>query len=185
MAFEFKIQLQGISKPPVWRKLKMPENATFEQFHLAIQNAFGWDNYHAYMFSPEGYGSEYQIEPPNEWPEGDSRDAQKIKLKDIFSEEKQTFIYTYDFGDDWEHKITLERITPEKVTKPSCIKGKGKCPPEDCGGIWGYPDFLDAVSNPDNPEYEEMREWAGLEEGEEWDVNEFDLEKTNARMSWR
>jgi hypothetical protein len=80
------------------------------------------------------------------------------------------------------HKITLEKITPEKVIKPSCIGGKGKCPPEDCGGIWGYPDFLGAVSNPKNPEYEEMRAWVGLEEGEEWDVNEFDLEEANERV---
>jgi hypothetical protein len=101
MAFEFKIQIEGISKPPVWRQVKMTENHTFERFHVAIQNAFGWGNGHPYMFSPHGYGSAYQIEELNEWSEGNTSDARKTKLKDIFTEEKQTFTYIYDFGDDW------------------------------------------------------------------------------------
>ena len=182
MAFEFKIQLRGISKPAVYRKLKVPENLTFDQFHTAIQRAFGWHNCHLYAFSEIGYRSAFQIEMPDPDNEGDSIDSRKVKLKEIFKHEKQTFTYIYDFGDDWTHKITLEKITPEKIIRPSCIGGKGKCPPEDCGGIHGYQNFLEILSDPKDPEYEETREWAWLGEGEEWDVNEFDLEKADARM---
>lgn len=179
MAFEFRIQLQKTSKPPVWRKLKVPENFTFDRFHIAIQNTFGWLNSHLYEFSEKGDGSSFQIEIPHVDSEVEAVDSRKIKLKDIFEHEKQTFIYLYDFGDDWTHKITLEKITSEKIKAPSCISGKGKRPPEDCGGIWGYQYFLEILSNPKHPEYKEMREWAGLEDGEEWDVNEFDLEIAN------
>ncbi len=183
MAFEFKIQLQGISKPPVYRKLKVPENMTFDRFHSAIQNTFGWHNAHLYEFSESGYSSLFKIEIPSPENEGDSFDSRKVKLKEIFKQEKQRFTYIYDFGDDWTHKIILEKITPEKITRPYCIGGKGKCPPEDCGGIHGYQRFLEIVNNPKDPEYEEMREWVWLPEGKAWDVNEFDLEKANERAA--
>ena len=71
------------------------------------------------------------------------------------------------------------QIVPQKLTTPSCTDGKGKCPPEDCGGYPGYQNFLKIVNDPKNPEYEEMREWAGLFEGEKWDPNEFDIKETN------
>ncbi len=186
MAFIFKVQIKGITKPPVWRRLAIPDTFTFEQFHYAIQHAFNWYNAHLFSFSPSGIGSSYEIQIPYGGPEdtgwGEIKDAQKLKLKTLFKEEKQTFIYTYDFGDNWEHKITLEKLTPEKISKPSCLTGKGKRPPEDCGGVWGYQDFLETVNNPQQPEYEETREWALLAEGEEWDVREFDIEKVNTRL---
>ena len=183
MAFEFKIQLRGLSKPAVYRKLKVPENMTFDRFHTAIQNTFGWHNCHLYEFSAMSSGSHFQIEIPHPDNEGDSFDSRKVKLKEIFKHEKQTFTYIYDFGDDWIHKITLEKITPEKIIRTYCIGGKGKCPPEDCGGIHGYQQFLEIINNPKDPEYKEMREWAWLSKGKEWDVNEFDLEKANARAA--
>lgn len=183
MICQFKIQLLGISKPPVWRKLQVPDNFSFDRFHLAIQNAFGWDNGHLYSFSPDGYNSEYSIEFPDDmFGGGVTLDPRKTKLKDFFVQEKQTFVYIYGFGDDWTHRITLEKMIAGNLSKPTCVAGKGKCPPEDCGGVWGYEEFLRTIQNKKNPEYGEMREWAGLGKGEEWDVNEFDLEKTNRRV---
>ncbi|MGH2644759.1 MAG: plasmid pRiA4b ORF-3 family protein [Chitinophagaceae bacterium] len=186
MAFEFKIQLRGTSKPPVWRRLKVPENWTFIRFHLAIQRAFGWYNCHLFSFSPSVYNNDYEIQLPYEdaWedPGVEIKSANKIKLKDIFKTEKQTFIYIYDFGDSWEHKITLEKITSEKINKATCLGGKGKCPPEDCGGIYGYQKFLETLRDPHHPEYEETRTWACLDDGEEWDVNEFSIEQVNERL---
>ena len=83
--------------------------------------------------------------------------------------------YTYDFGDDWVHKIKFEKIlTREKnIDYPICIKGKRACPPEDCGGIWGYEDLLEIINNPKHEEYEEMLEWLGGEfDPEHFDVKE-------------
>lgn len=178
--FQFRIQIENITKPPVWRKVLVPETFTFQRFHLVIQDAFGWENGHLYQFSPGGYGSEPTIALPSEDNWEPVTDSTETKLKDIFSREGQTYIYVYDFGDDWIHKITLEKITDEKSLVASCIEGKGACPPEDCGGPWGYEDLKATFTNaPDSEEADELREWLGLEENEVWDANHFDLKSTN------
>lgn len=183
MTFQFKIQLTRLSKPSVWRRIIVPSDYTFDELHSVIQISFGWEFAHLYQFSPDGYGSHPIIALPDDegWDEPDL-DAGKTKLKTIFTSEKQTYVYIYDFGDDWIHKITLEKILTEKITSPKCLKGKGKCPPEDCGGPWGYMSLLETFNNPSHEEYHEIREWYGLNEGETWDVNEFDMEDVNVML---
>lgn len=182
MAYEFRIQIKGISKPPVWRRLKVPHNFSFHQFHLAIQNAFGWSNCHLHEFSEHGYGSDYSIGSPHEMCEDNELNSGKVKIKNVFEKVGERFIYIYDFGDDWTHQIVLENITSGKITKPVCISGKGKCPPEDIGGIYGYQRYLKLAKDPENPKSREMLEWMGLDEGAEWDPNEFDLEEVNRKL---
>lgn len=183
MAFQFKIQLRDITHPPVWRRLLVPEQFTFYQLHLVIQAAFEWDNYHLFQFSPGSYGSKPLIAIPHpEW-EADVRDAEKVKLTEIFTTPGQKFVYIYDFGDDWFHQITLEEITPEKLLKAGCLAGKGACPPEDCGGPWGYANLKAILEDPKDPEHKEMKEWLGLAKNEKWDAHAFDLEVTGKRVS--
>lgn len=183
--FQFKIQIQGITKPPVWRRIKVPSYYTFKDLHEVIQFAFDWEFYHLYSFSPTGYGSYPVIQEINEKIEDfsfsdfdDPIDAEETKLAEIFIEEGQKYTYIYDFGDDWIHKITLEKIIDESSEKPICLAGKGKCPPEDCGGIWGYEQLKEILMDKKHPEYNEYKEWLGLEEDEEWDAKEFDLKET-------
>ena len=179
MLFQFKIQLQHISKPPVWRKVLAPSQFSFEKFHRVIQAAFGWEDYHLYRFSPSGYGSEPQIGIPveDDWGNEETINSKKIKLSDIFNKKGQKFTYIYDFGDDWVHKITLEEIKAGVAKKAELLAGKSACPPEDCGGPWGYEHLLKVLSNPSDEEYEDMREWLGLlDEEDKWDVHYFDLE---------
>ena len=101
----------------------------------------------------------------------------KQKIADFFSTENRTASYVYDFGDSWEHKIQLEKILPgEKgVEYPICIKGKRACPPEDCGGVWGYAELLEIIKDPKHEEYEEMMEWLG----EEFDPDHFDVKEVS------
>jgi len=182
MAFLFKIQIQGISKPPVWRKLLVPEDFTFNSFHKAIQNAFGWYDSHNYEFSPSGWGSSPSIGSQFEkyFDDGAEKDANMVKLKDIFKKENQKFMYIYDFGDEWRHKITLEKIIAEKPEKALCLDGKGACPPEDCGGVYGYLEFQRIINDSQDPEHVDMMDWAVLNEGEKWeDRYPFDLEEAN------
>lgn len=193
MTFQFKIQLQNITKPPVWRRVVVPAETTFSMFHQIIQAAFGWNDLHLYSFSPNGYGSIPWIEEESDFDDTISFGyasekktlAAKLKLSDIFKTKGQTFTYIYDFGDDWKHKITLEEIDKYNITPlPKLIAGKGACPPEDCGGAWGYEHFKEVVANKDHPEYQQMKEW--LYPGDEedlfeedeaiWDANEYDLE---------
>ena len=179
MTFQFKIQLKGITKPPVWRKVSVPAKFTFLKFHEVIQAAFGWGNYHLFQFSPKGYGSYPSIglPDPEGWGEDDITDSRKIKLKDVFSTEGEKYTYIYDFGDDWEHKLVLERILPDKTLKASCLDGKGACPPEDCGGVWGYQELKEVMADPSHPEHESMKEWLELDEEESCDPAAFDLKE--------
>ena len=184
MTFQFKIQLKDISKPPVWRQVLVPAQFSFYKFHLVIQEAFGWENCHLFQFSPKGFGSYPVIKEPFEEDEdyGEVMNAAKTKLNEIFKKEAQTFNYIYDFGDNWEHKITLEKIKTDKTITADCTGGKGACPPEDCGGTWGYTNLIEVLKDPANPEYEEMKDWLGMDDDEEWDVNDFNLEEVRAMV---
>lgn len=180
MVYQFKIQLQNVSNPTVWRRLQVPANYTFHELHLVIQMSFGWANYHLYQFSPTGYGSKPKIAMPD--PEGwdmPDKHAGKVKLDKIFNAEKQKYTYIYDFGDDWIHKITLEKILPDEIKYPVCLAGKGECPPEDCGGPWGYENLKAILADPSHEEYEDMKEWLGFEDDDEWDAHYFDKEMIN------
>ncbi|MDR2025946.1 MAG: plasmid pRiA4b ORF-3 family protein [Prevotellaceae bacterium] len=179
MTLQFKIQIEDITKPPVWRKVLVPETFTFHRFHHVIQAAFGWEDTHVYQFSEKEYGSEEIIGIPtddDDW-EGPVTDSRNKKLKEIFTKEGKRFIYIYDLGDDWVHKITLEKIINENRQKATCIDGKGACPPENCGGVWGYEEIKETfVLNPKSEKAEEFRDWLGLEEDEIPDVNKFSLD---------
>jgi hypothetical protein len=101
----------------------------------------------------------------------------RVKLSQVVRDEKARFVYEYDFGDDWLHQIVVEKILPPEEGKsyPVCLAGKRAAPPEDCGGIWGYYELLETLSNPDDPEYADMLEWAGGPINPE----EFDLDEIN------
>ena len=182
MALQFRIQLVPITNPLVWRRIVVPEQFSFWRFHLVIQEAFGWWNAHLFQFSPEGWRSEKPIGIKGDWDEADTQDCKKIKLSQIFKEPGQTYIYIYDFGDNWEHQLTLENITPEKATKADVLEGEGRCPPEDCGGWPGYENLKEILANPKHPEYYEMRDWLNLGPRQKWNPASFDLKKTKAAV---
>ena len=170
--YQIKISLIG-AKPPVWRTVLVPSDLDLGAFHDVIQVAMGWTDSHLHQFMDDK--KSYGI--PDDDFELEMEDETKYKLSQLLKKEKDTITYEYDFGDSWEHKILLEKILPDdgKSVLPVCIKGKRACPPEDCGGIWGYEDLLEAISNPNHPEHEDMLEWLG----EEFDPEEFDLEEIN------
>jgi hypothetical protein len=89
-------------------------------------------------------------------------------------------LYEYDFGDSWEHEVALEKILEKdpNLKTPVCLDGAMACPPEDCGGIRGYYDYLAALADPKHPEHEEIREWMG----EKFDPAKFDLKKINRSL---
>lgn len=180
--FQFKIQIKNIKKPPVWRRITVPSYFTFMQFHHVIQSAFGWSCCHLYNFSPNGWGSDLKIEEIDE--ENDNLfghgnnyqlEAMFTRLMDIFIHEGQRFVYIYDFGDDWQHAITLETIIAQVALGPTCMAGKGACPPEDCGGAWRYEEIKEILTDKKHPEYAGIAEWLDLQDDEQWDAKAFDL----------
>lgn len=196
MVFEFKIKLKGSAKPPIWRKIKVNENITFHDLHRVIQAVFDWEDYHLYQFSPKGWGStpclqeeseddwlpEDEMTPAKMFPNGRMFNAAEVKLNQYFVQEKQKMVYIYDFGDDWEHEIVLEKITDEIMLHPICTAGKGNSPVEDCGGIWGYYNMVEAINDPKHEEHKDYMRWLGLPRGSEWDVHEFDIELANENI---
>jgi len=164
--YQFKITLKG-TKPPVWRKILVPETYTFWDLHVAIQDAMGWLDYHLHEFTIMNplTGLVDRIGIPDE----DFLDQEEAypgwtkKVADHFSPQNPRADYCYDFGDDWQHAVKLEKIMPREagVRYPICVGGKRACPPEDCGGTLGYEEFLTIIKDPSHEEYESTLEWAG------------------------
>lgn len=186
MTYQFKIQIKGLTKPPVWRVLTVPADFTFENFHTAIQIAFGWENYHLFEFTGKGALRNMRIAIPSEFDcEYDeyTQDASELKLSDVFTAYTQSLLYIYDFGDSWEHEITLKSSSPKTQKGAVCLSGKGACPPEDCGGIYGYERMKQVFqADPEGEEAHEYREWLCLEEDEVWDSNAVSIEEINEEL---
>lgn len=182
VTFQFKIQIKNITKPPVWRRITVPSYFCFGQLASVISIAFGWSGSHLYSFTPDGYGTSPEITSSDEWDlfadtkSDDGLEATETRLSEFFDKAGQHMIYIYDFGDDWTHVVTLEKIIPEVSRKAACLAGKGACPPEDCGGAWGYEELKEILADKKHPEHDEMAEWLGLDDDEQWDAKEFDLE---------
>ncbi len=176
---QFKITLND-SSPKIWRRIQIPNDYTFWDLHCAIQDAMGWIGYHLHGFtvSKNKAGSyqpiRIQIHNP-EWDDGDELDESKELLASWFPKKIKQCIYTYDFGDSWDHTILFEKIIPAEKDKkyPVCLAGKNACPPDDCGGIGGYYDLLTVISNPESERGQELREWMNLEEDEQYDPTVF------------
>lgn len=145
ITYQFKIKLRGISKPPVWRRVLVPAHFTFAGFHAVIQKAFGWWNVHLYCFSDRPYCRMLNIAEVREddWGYAPDFDARKFTLGEFFGDGGivNKLCYVYDFGDDWTHDITLEKVLDEYSDHATCITGKGACPEEDSGGVWEYEDM--------------------------------------------
>ncbi|MGQ7870285.1 plasmid pRiA4b ORF-3 family protein [Sunxiuqinia sp. sy24] len=177
LGLQFKVQIENISKPPVWRRIVVPSHYTFGFFHMLIQDCFGWEDMHLYQFNSGSYGTYPLIKEGDEFDDpGTTMEADETRLSDIFTEEGQRISYLYDFGDGWKHRIVLEKILTKKISTPECIDGKGKCPPEDCGGPLGYENLKQILADPKHPEHAEMREWLYLDDDEIWDSKEVDLD---------
>ena len=189
MVYQFKIILKDI-KPSIWRRIQIPKKYTFWDLHIAIQDAMGWHDYHLHEFEIANplTGIKTIIGIPNEdedFANYKTLPGWKQKIANYFLREKQSAKYIYDFGDNWEHEIILEKILPKEnnLTYPLCIKGKRACPPEDCGGSYGYENFLEIVGDPENEQYEEILEWVGGEfDSEHFDPNEVIFDNPTERF---
>ncbi|MFQ5898082.1 MAG: plasmid pRiA4b ORF-3 family protein [Candidatus Methylomirabilia bacterium] len=164
--YEFTVVL-GEIEPDIWRRIQVPESYSFWDLHVAIQDAMGWQDYHLHSFdvAVPRTGEQVRIGIPDEdfADEMPTLPGWDVSIADFFVEAGTRAPYLYDFGDSWEHTVTLERVLPRQERKryPRCIAGERHCPPEDCGGVWGYEEFLQAIRDPEHEEHESMLEWVG------------------------
>src|SRR5260370_579605 len=160
---QLKITLKE-SQLPIWRRIQV-KDCTLDKLHEHIQTAMGWTNSHLHHFEvgDQLYGDPMLLQ--ENFEEMEYEDSTTTNLSEIIPEnaKKFRFIYEYDFGDSWYHEVLFEGCPSEEPGKryPLCIDGKRACPPEDCGGIWGYPDFIQAIENPDDERHAELLEWIG------------------------
>ena len=170
--FQLKITLNHI-KPPIWRRVLVDSDIKLPDLHKIIQTVMGWTNSHLHQFI---IGNQYYSLPSDE-SFYKVVDYRRIKLDSLFNTPKSNYIYEYDFGDGWEHSIVIEKILPRKKNTyyPICIDGKRSCPPEDCGGTFGYENLITIINNPEHEEYDEMMEWLG----DYFDPKEFNIDEVN------
>ena len=172
--YQLKITLNRIS-PPIWRRIQVTGDTKLGKLHDILQIVMGWEDDHLHQFVTGN--ASYGIPDPD-FPDN-LRSERNVRL-DKIAGQGDSLSYEYDFGDGWEHTIKVEKVlAPEKDRHyPVCLDGKRACPPEDCGGPWGYQHLLEVLTNPQDEEHEEMLEWCG----EDFDPEAFALVEINKML---
>ena len=175
------------TKPLIWRRLQVPGNATLGWLHAALQVAMGWTNSHLHVFR---VGEMLYSDLRDNFREYEDcpeiLDEYKATLQQVAPLQKDVIIYEYDFGDSWHHQITVEKIPgadSDASNVAQCLGGARACPPEDCGGTWGYDNLLKILQNPRHEEHESMKEWLG----HALDPGALDVKKVNTylqKLKW-
>ena len=175
-AYQLYVELEWV-RPKVWRRFLVPITIELSLLHTTLLFGTGWQggHIHEFLFGEDSYGRK---EPGLELPE--VMDEKHVTLRQALGARK-TFVYVYDYGDNWRHKVKIEKIitldTP--ISSGVCIGGENACPPEDVGGAPGYEDFLAALADPNNPEHDDLKEWIGGS----FDPAAFDVDAVNQRLS--
>jgi Plasmid pRiA4b ORF-3-like protein len=155
--YQLRVALDGVA-PEVWRRVLVPGGYTLDRLHRVIQHAMGWWDCHLHSFEIDGllYGE------PDPHDELRVRDELDVRLDEV-ARPGNEFRYTYDYGDWWEHLVTVEAVWPADPDEryPLCLEGERACPPEDVGGVYGYRRLVRALRDPTHPEHDEMRAWLG------------------------
>jgi Plasmid pRiA4b ORF-3-like protein len=181
--YRLKIQLRPNEiQPVIWRRLDVDGRVSLGKLHHFIQAAFGWSDAHLHEF--EINAKTYRLpSPEDDFDVLEIFDERKAVLRQVAAE-GDTFIYRYDFGDDWEHEMTVEDVILDEDSDlrggAYVTEGARACPPEDVGGPDGYHEFLEMLLvDPRSEEAKQMREWAGGN----FDPLHFDIRLANAAIS--
>jgi|SRR6266545_408512 len=178
--YQLKVTLLGTS-PPIWRRLLAPADMTLALLHDVLQVAMGWEDDHMHEFSI-GQRRIGRLESEGRLMDlPDVEDEGTVRLSSILARVGSKAIYTYDFGDSWEHSIVLEKRLPvdPNATYPVCSDGRLACPPEDCGGIAGFYDLVEVLKDPDHERHGETLDWIG----DDFDPEAFSADKVNRRLA--
>jgi hypothetical protein len=178
--YQIKVMLLGTS-PPIWRRLLLPADLTLAGLHNVLQSAMGWEYSHLHEFQ---VGRQRYGEPvlnDGGFSVDSLMDERQVRLHQVLGRVGAKAIYIYDFGDGWEHGMVLEKRLPvdPSLAYPACTGGQRACPPEDCGGIPGFYELLEAIQNPKHERHKELLEWVG----EEYDPEGFSTEEVNRALS--
>ena len=174
---QMKVTLKGV-KPPIWRRVVIPSGYHLDEVAVLLLAAMGWTNSHLHCFVI----GDRRYNVVGDWAEGDEVDEAGVSLRSVFDAVGSTMRFEYDFGDGWEHDVLLEaiRIQTKAESKPACLAGKRACPPEDCGGPYGYESLMELVREGATSEWDrEQLEWLG-----DFDPARFDPGESTGAMQW-
>jgi hypothetical protein len=145
--------------PVVWRQVEVPTSVTLKVLHDIVQAVMGWFDYHLWEFTIDK--RRYGLPMDEDWGTTPRIEATKVRLRDILKPRKTIIDYLYDFGDAWEHRLTVTDVRQGKsgISYPRYIGGQWNAPPEDCGGIPGFYETLNAIADPDHPNHADAKEW--------------------------
>lgn len=178
IGYLIRIELNYLT-PKIWREVEVPKKLTLPLFHDVIQICMGWEDYHLHQFLKDG--KRYGI-PDEDFDDDNTISEVGHCLHEFFPKKGSKLIYEYDFGDSWEHTIICKKIikrADKMEIKPEVLDGERACPPEDCGGVYGYVDLLEALSDPNHEDHDSMIEWLGGK----FDPDEFDLKEINLALN--
>ncbi len=164
-----RIELKD-SDPPIWRVVEVPTSITLKVLHDIVQAAMGWLDYHLWELVIDG--QTYGLPMDDDWGTAPRKIAERTRLRDVLAPGTTRIDYTYDFGDNWEHSLIVSdaRSGDPGTVYPRFIEGARACPPEDCGGIPGFYEMLEARADPNHPDHAEITEWLDGYDPDEVDV---------------
>lgn len=171
------------SDPPIWRLIEVPTSITLKVLHDIVQVAMGWLDYHLWEFRIDG--TTYGLPMDDDWGTSPRKSADRTRLRDVIMPGTTIIDYIYDFGDQWEHRLTVRdvRAGDPAIGYPRFVDGERNCPPEDCGGTPGFYEMLEARDDPAHPDHAEISEWLDGYDPEELDV--FPIEVALGRIAAR
>lgn len=176
--YQIKVALIEI-EPPIWRRFLVPSTVTLHRLHLILQDVMGWTNSHLYRFQigRQEYGEPH---PDNEFNEIYFKNSRRTKLGRVVTKNGDVLQYEYDFGDSWQHILMVEDILEcqPDMRHALCLSGERACPPEDCGGPYGYAELLETVADPYHEDYLDMMTWLGRR----FNPDSFDIEIANLKL---
>ena len=184
-----RVDLDG-ARPPIWRRLALASDMTLDALHDVLQTTMGWEDAHLHHFLMGPDAKDHRMTP---FLNDDNVDGGEtgiyegdVQLDQVLAEPGHRLYYEYDFGDSWRHTIKLEKVElwTDGVPDAVCLTGRRACPPEDCGGLWGYAEILDALDGDlgDDPEWTQERlDWLP----EDFDPAEFDAAEINRHLAHR
>lgn len=177
--YQLYIELQDL-EPAVWRRIQVPAEMELADLHKVLQVVMGWTNSHLHQFIKTNVFYSPRTEGDEEfWDEAMNKDYTGVTIGDLLKEKQDMIDYEYDYGDSWIHTVLLEDILEADDNFNSlCLGGERHCPPEDCGGAWGYVDILNVLKNTKHPEYKHYKAWLG----DNFNPDRFELNDINKAL---
>ena len=177
-----RMELRHI-KPKIWRRVDVPLSSTLMSLHYIIQAGMGWTNSHPFEFTIQGHSYRDTEGGFVDW---ELSDAEHIHLETIVNRGIKRFSYTYDFGDDWQHIISLgkTRIGDADIDYPVFADGARRCPPEDMGGLAGFARLIEAVQDPTHRDHNDTTDWAGSHYLRDFDPDDINEDDIKSELAW-